>query len=172
MVMILLRHGEAEARESDRSDAERMLTNLGRKRLRKALPALRKLIAPTSKLKIWTSPLTRAIQTAELAADCFDVDSAEVHEALETGDFSEFIQSVRGLDPGSSLMLVGHEPILSTWSDRLCGFSLPFKKGAAAAILLDSQDWVLLSQEDSLARAQGQLLWFIQPKPMRKLRGR
>src|SRR5579883_1178527 len=65
MQVLLLRHGIAEDGHAGQSDAERALTNEGRKKLRQVLQ--RAATAGVQPDLILSSPLKRALQTAEIA---------------------------------------------------------------------------------------------------------
>jgi phosphohistidine phosphatase len=179
MDLILLRHGEAEdaARPDDPADdAIRRLTDAGKKKLARSLPQLRLLLDNKKQLIIWASPLVRARETADmLVASLADQDThlaAEVsqHEFIATGDWPGFVQAAKTLDPGTSLVLVGHEPHWGHWSQRLCGCLLPFKKGAAACFDFDPFTWDPLGNGQAIWKGQGQLQWFVQPRILKKLR--
>src|SRR5688572_30200435 len=81
MKVLLIRHGKAEEHNlvsslSPKKDAQRALTETGRRDMRKAAKGLRKL-APDISI-IATSPLLRARETAEIVAKVFGVkDVAE-----------------------------------------------------------------------------------------------
>ena len=67
MEIYILRHGEAEVRESGRADGDRKLTAAGKRDLKAVLKVARKLgVAPQV---ILTSPLRRAQETAKIAAE-------------------------------------------------------------------------------------------------------
>jgi phosphohistidine phosphatase SixA len=167
--LILLRHGDAEDVSPAGNDAERSLTEQGSKKLSKALPGLKTLIEDRTKVRIWTSPLKRAVQTAAILADCLGVESAELHPELEHGEWPVFIQATKQLDDTTCLILVGHEPHWGQWSERLGGTMLPFKKGAAAGFEFDPSSWNPLSNGQAIWKGQGQLQWFVQPRVMKSL---
>ncbi len=169
MELILLRHGEAEDVSLDKADATRNLTEQGSKKLRKSFPGMKTLIADSTKVKIWTSPLNRAVQTAAILADCLGAPPAELHQELEHGDWATFIREARQLDDETCLILVGHEPHWGQWSERLGGAMLPFKKGAAAGFEFDPASWDPLGNGLAIWKGKGQLQWFVQPRIMKSL---
>ena len=69
MQVYLLRHGIAEDVRVGLSDADRALTPEGRQKLREVLRAA--LSADVEPTLVMTSPLKRAVQTAEVARDIF-----------------------------------------------------------------------------------------------------
>jgi phosphohistidine phosphatase SixA len=167
--LILLRHGDAEDVSPTGIEAERNLTEQGSKKLRKALPGLKALIEDNAKVRIWTSPLKRAVQTAAILAECLGAESAELHPELEHGEWPTFIRAVRELDDTTCLILVGHEPHWGQWSELLGGTMLPFKKGAAAGFEFDPSSWDPLGNGQTIWKGQSQLQWFVQPRVMKGL---
>lgn len=176
MDLILLRHGEAQDVDDPAADAMRSLTAEGQKKLAHSLPQLRLLLDPKKPLLIWSSPLNRARQTAQILRDGLadaglDLPSGlPEYEFLATGDWGRFIQAARSLEPATCLVLVGHEPHWSQWSQRLCGCPLPFKKGAAACFDFDPGSWDPLGNGQAIWKGQGQLQWFVQPRILKNMR--
>lgn len=152
MEIVLIRHGKAEERSDDRPDESRSLTAEGRRRLEKSLPGYRRFLGRQCPLLIWSSPLLRAVQTAEIIARELQIDEVGQHDFLASGDFSACLKALAGVEADTCLILVGHEPHLGEWSRLLCGLPLPFKKGAAAGFSLAS-----------LSPLLSELLWFAQP---------
>jgi phosphohistidine phosphatase len=125
-VIWLLRHGDAEAGEG-KPDAERDLTDKGVRQSRSAGQALKALGV---ELEVClTSPKVRANRTAELACKELGV-SVEEDERLAGGDFDPLeLAAGRG-----EVMLVGHEPDLSSAVAMVTGSRVKMKKGGLAAI--------------------------------------
>ncbi|NCA97918.1 MAG: hypothetical protein EOM70_00930 [Clostridia bacterium] len=176
MDLILLRHGEAEDAADPTDDAARRLTDDGKKKLARSLPQLNLLLDEKKKLVVWTSPLVRARETAEILMNSLDTGERVMpadlpqHEFIALGDWSSFIQTAKTLDPSTSLVLVGHEPHWGNWSQRLCNCLLPFKKGAAACFDFDPFSWDPLGNGQAIWKGQGQLQWFVQPRILKKMR--
>jgi phosphohistidine phosphatase len=152
--LILIRHADAYPME-DNNDAMRDLTDKGKESISDIVPGLLKLIKKPQETIIISSDYLRAIKTALLlASECGFVYVGE-HEFIRNGDFSDLIKFIVQCK-SDSIIIVGHQPILSEWSDMLTGNPLPFKKTAAAGYKLDEEDC--------------ELLWFMQPKSLRELR--
>ncbi len=149
MLLTIVRHAEAEDRAP--SDAERPLTDKGRRQAKR----LGKRLAESGcrPARILTSPYLRAAQTAEiLAAELKPAQGwteAEVLACgLRPGEACALIEEHFGGD----LLLVGHEPDLSALCAHLLGLPNPgnfeMKKGAAAVFELTaarSEEAVLLA---------------------------
>jgi phosphohistidine phosphatase len=140
MELYLLRHGVAEDGNAHIPDAERALTNEGRRKLRQALESASAAgLAPSL---ILTSPLKRAVQTAELAQDVLKYKSQLLRtKALAPGATVEQVwDEVRVHRDERSLLLIGHNPLFSELSGYLLGsndLQVDFKKGAILRIDLE-----------------------------------
>lgn len=158
MELILIRHGKAEERSDQQDDSLRKLTQAGKKHLQLTLPSLGLFIKNLDKVQIWTSPLVRAVQTADLVARQFGIQEIQQHDFIADGDLPALTAALAGLRQSATVIIVGHEPTLGDWARNLCGAALTFKKGAAACIRLDTPDM-----------GGGELLWFFQPLPLSRL---
>ena len=154
--LILIRHGIAEERTPEGDDFYRKLTEAGVEELTAFLPDIAPLLTESGNLKIWTSPLVRARQTAELVAEATAVEVIQPQEFLETGDYVAFMEALKQEDDGFNLALVGHEPYMSIWTKELIGAAIPFKKGAVAFFTVDmtadqigNLEWLLAPGESA-----------------------
>lgn len=112
--LFVARHGEA-AYESDLvSDAGGWLTPTGRRHARALGGALR----GEGVVSVWTSPLSRAVQTAELAAAVLDVDDVVVREDLR--EYGVGALEGRAVDEGEEI-----GPVLHAWSEGDDGATIP-----------------------------------------------
>src|SRR5262249_13161387 len=121
MKVYILRHGIAEKMGSDGSDAERALTPRGRQKLRQVLRLARAAAVRPS--VILTSPLVRAVQTAEVAAEMFAHQRELVRTTalLPTASPQDVWQELRSRKNEQELLLVGHKPLLSQVVGYLLG---------------------------------------------------
>lgn len=162
MRLYLVRHAIAVDRTTPGvvSDAARELTPDGIQKMRRHASALRRLGAQVS--EIWTSPLIRARQTAEILADTFDPrPPIEVVKSLEpSGHFEELLTRFEAAADRQAIALVGHEPFLGEFASFLIGgprnLALPFKKGGVACIEI----------EEFRPPLRGALQWLLTPKIM------
>jgi phosphohistidine phosphatase len=126
MMILIFRHGHAIDETPGLGDAGRALSGKGRKTTRKVARWIARRGSKLRKLRpaeIWTSPLVRAVQTAEIAAEALGIeDEVCVHAELSKGaspdDLMRKLADYRGTGP---LMLVGHEPDLSVIAALLLG---------------------------------------------------
>lgn len=118
-----MRHGPAEDYAATGKDSDRPLSPSGRARVLAVAHALSQ--AGESPLTIWTSPLVRSVQTAEIVALVTGVaDRAGVVDVR--GELRPGQDTLRApedaLERGlRRLMIVGHEPDLSDLIARLTG---------------------------------------------------
>jgi phosphohistidine phosphatase len=160
--LYLIRHAIAADRgEEWPDDDKRPLTQRGVARFKEAVEGFNKLDAGVD--EIFTSPLVRARQTAEiLAAGLPGKTSVKVLDALAPGHtptsvMAQLARSARR----RRIALVGHEPALGELAAHLIGAgrALPFKKGGICRIDVESLT----------SRRPGALTWFVQPKLLRGL---
>jgi phosphohistidine phosphatase len=136
MKLYVMRHGAAEEQSESGVDADRGLTATGRERVRAVAKTL--LEEREEPIHIVTSPLVRAVQTAEIAAivtrigergGCVSV-SREVAPGGDPVALSRRLASAGG----RRVMLVGHEPDLSSLVSSLLG--TPFTRGVDKAMVI------------------------------------
>jgi phosphohistidine phosphatase len=148
----LLRHGEAEPAGAG-PDAERPLTEKGRRQSLAAGRALRRLGMEFEAVQ--ASPRRRAVDTAWLAAGELGV-SPHVHQPLQGGfDRAQAEELLAGASADARLLLVGHEPDLSQLVYDFTGGRVAFKKGGLAA----------------LGAGDGELLALLRPREIKALAG-
>ena len=153
MQLYFLRHGEADWPGWTRPDDERPLTDFGKKEVRQVAKFLNRLkVKPDL---IVTSPLPRALQTAEVAAEQLKTKLRQ-DEALEPGFGISELGTVLKRHGSKVLMLVGHEPDFSSVMSALTGASLKLSKAGVALVDLDPET------------EKGRLLWLFPPKFARK----
>lgn len=158
MDLYFLRHGKAEERALGGSDAERRLTERGIAEMRAEAVgiAARKLQIDA----IISSPLPRALQTAELVATAFGLppSSIRIEAALVSGQFdlSELQRLLAGKPREYRVLFVGHEPDLSYLVQVLIGGEpVEMKKGALALV-----------ETERVAAGGGVLRWLAPPKSL------
>lgn len=141
MELYLIRHGIAAERGTYANDDERPLTDEGIRKTKRVAKRLYELDIRFD--LILTSPLVRARQTAEI------LQSLRLSKQLERsvylapeGDFDgwlEWLQSWQQ-EGGKQLAIVGHEPDLGEWAERLVWgeikHHLVVKKAGVIGVLL------------------------------------
>jgi len=142
MVVYVMRHAEAVEGSDTLQDEWRYLTEKGRSVAEKVSSAIARL-GRKPRLTI-TSPLTRAVQTAEIAAETACRRNVVVaSELLLPGaDISELVTYLKGCGDAKRVLLVGHEPqlgsLVAALLDREDG-AISLKKGACVALEFDPE---------------------------------
>jgi phosphohistidine phosphatase len=141
MEIYLLRHGIAEDRSVTERDADRRLTDEGRAKLRRVLERAHQ--AGVRPALILSSPLRRALESAEIAAHELGYEGKIVRIAALTPDSSpqQVWEAIREHRGESSVLLAGHEPLFSSTVAYLLGSTremVHFRKGALVRIDVES----------------------------------
>lgn len=131
MILTILRHGKAVERDAwHGDDKDRPLTRDGTTQCRAALRALAGVVQAE---EVWTSPWKRARQTADLAAEIWDLPLTECPwMAAEATEIPDWTRHLRG---AGEVVLVGHEPDLGRFIGLMIGGRpAPLKKGGLAVL--------------------------------------
>jgi len=126
-VIYLLRHGTAED-DKGKDDAERELTEKGRRQSEIAGQALAKLGVELD--ACLSSPKVRATDTARIACEPLGLE-VELAKELRGGPFDPLALAA---GRGDGLLLVGHEPDFSEAVARVTGAQIKLRKGGLAVI--------------------------------------
>ncbi len=163
MIIYFLRHGLAgDPEQWQGDDSERPLTKKGKKHMKESANTFNWLsVAPDI---IITSPLVRALQTAEITAKelGYKKEDLVVDERLSPGFNPEKLAEIIQEHPDAqSLMVVGHEPdFSSTISALIGGGEVMIKKGGLARVDLEQNN-----------PPKGTLTWVLPPKVLVDLAG-
>jgi phosphohistidine phosphatase len=152
----VVRHGIAVPAEGGMSDAFRPLTGKGRRRFRRTARRFARIGRPLD--LILTSPLVRAVQTAEILVGAVKDAEVAVLEKLDPrSPVERLLEAVSHRAAGfRSVALVGHEPQLSHLIGVLAAIPIDevqLRKGAI----------VRLDVADALAPASAELRWTLNP---------
>jgi len=149
--LYLVRHAEAIERSATTPDGSRYLTTKGRLSFRKIARRARKAGAAPD--VIFTSPLLRAVQTAEILAERLK----QKGEVVVTKELSPGfdLRALRALLAGAGnpmeAAFVGHEPDLGVIAAALMSVpgGVPLRKGAVVALEADK----------GVSKGTAKLLW-------------
>ena len=151
MRIYFLRHGIAEERGTGKPDSERQLTAEGIQKLKAGAKYFEALgVEPAV---VYTSPLIRAHQTAEIVAKhlaCPMEIKRELSPGFDNMDLGNLLRDHRD----EAIMVVGHEPDFSYTINRIIsGGDIKMKKGGLARV-------------DLITRAplRGILVWLLPPR--------
>jgi phosphohistidine phosphatase len=147
--LFILRHGKAEAHGLGGDDAARALTGPGRDEIKKV--ARWTMSMGYTFDVIATSPLKRAMETAEIfCLSTRQEHPPEVWDVLATGgNPAALSEQVGRLDMDCSVLIIGHEPLLSIFIGHVISgsnrTSVLLAKGGFARIKNVSSNGGLLS---------------------------
>jgi phosphohistidine phosphatase len=148
----LLRHGEAVPHES-KPDFDRELTSRGKHQSVTAGQALARLGLEFA--ACYTSPLLRALGTAELACKPLNVTLEERDALGKDFDVDAARELLAEHPDGTRILIVGHNPSFEQVVLDLTGARVDFKKGGAAAVRVSA--------------GRGELLALLRPRELEAL---
>lgn len=143
MQVFLIRHADSTPETVALRDPHRHLTALGRRQAREIGDRLRwHDCVPT---QIWSSPLVRAMQTAELVTASLhsDIPVETLPVLSPEGNPRDVVAAVQRLSAGCAVLLVGHEPGLS----------------AVGALLVNQPEFASLAKAEAARIVDGALRW-------------
>lgn len=149
--------------DAQERDAERPLTTEGRREMADVAKFISSLHIEFA--VVATSPLKRAVGTAEIVARKLrSLNRLEEWDELRpTGDSSELLRKLSRLGSTKQVLLVGHEPYLSTMIAEIVagktGVNLVLKKGGLAKVRVNTFK----------PTVSGELRWILTPKLMKKM---
>ena len=163
--LYIMRHGLAAERSvtTVMEDAKRPLTPEGKQKMREIASGLMR--AGLEADWIVSSPLARAVETAEIVADAQESKPPLDHcEALRPGgDPEALVAFLAKRSNRRRVLVVGHEPDLSQLAARLIGAgrnaNMPFKKGGCCLITFTTFP----------PKSPGRLVWWLPPRVMRRM---
>ena len=157
MELYLLRHGIAADAGADGKDASRPLTAEGKEKLRLVLDRAR--LAGVVPDVVLTSPLRRAVETAQIAAEVLGyagtIHQTRVLEPLRAPD--DVWNEIGAYRSHQRILLAGHQPLMGELMAWLLDAPHPcvdFKKGALARV----------DAPPVAGRPRGVLQWLITPR--------
>ena len=166
MELLVIRHGAAMDKEefakAGKSDDLRPLTSAGMEEMKEIARGLRELVKKIDLLA--TSPLVRAVQTAEIIGAAYDVPVSETTTALSPDSSTEeFEKWCADFEDVKRVAIVGHEPhltMLVTW--LLTGEEdsiIELKKGGMCLLEFDS----------GIKSGSGVLNWLMTPGQLTRI---
>lgn len=159
MKLHIIRHAEAVNHSSSLPDDFRYLTCRGRARFRRVVQTLKKCnIDPDL---IISSPLVRAVQTAEILAEALRFASDLTIEPALADDFglNRLTELLERHHPVRELAIVGHEPDLGLLVGHLLDHSpCTIKKGGVVTLKIKLQQPEILAHFLWLVTGGGKLI--------------
>lgn len=166
MELYILRHGEAGKRVPIASrDTERALTAAGKEEVEEVGEAMLKLGFKFD--VVATSPLKRAKDTAMIVNKALNRKGQveEWQELTPEGSRDAFYRRLQKLKAGSEVLVVGHEPYLTTVINEIAGRG----RSGDVRILLRKAGLARVTVDGFSPRTNGELRWLLTPKLIRKM---
>ncbi len=161
MDLLIIRHGKAEPHGADGTDASRRLSKEGREKFQRGARGLLNLVPEIDGLV--SSPLLRAVETAEIVAQAYAGRSFERTPVLEPEREPKELAAWLAGRRESVLAIVGHEPLLS----RAASW---FLSGVNSAFIeLSTGGALLLHFPGEIGGGRARLVFALTPKQLRKL---
>lgn len=141
MNIYLIRHGKTEPVSVNKKDEFRELTTEGIKILNRSVSSWKNRIEKID--FIFTSPLKRAVQTAELIAENFNLNNDIIKDRvlIPGGNTSSIIQLADAIE-GENVAFVGHQPDMTHHISILIGapvLRIKFSPASIAKISFDEK---------------------------------
>jgi phosphohistidine phosphatase len=163
--LYIMRHGIAVARgtEGFSDDSKRPLSPEGKEKVRDIAKGLKRCGVKLD--WIVSSPLVRAVETAEIVAATLNSNvPVDRSEALSPSGSPEALIAFLAKQPSRrSVLVAGHEPDLSDVAARLIG------AGRHAGLALKKGGCCLITFQQFPPKAAGELVWWLTPRLMRRL---
>jgi phosphohistidine phosphatase len=165
MNLLVIRHAEAVSRsETESDDASRPLTEEGRAQAQQLARALQRIGVPIDAFV--SSPLLRAMQTAEEIRTAWSGSAPELHQCDELAPgirHKKLCRWLLGLGE-ENVALVGHEPDLGEFIARMIG-------SKKAEIHLPKAGVALVTCDGEPVKSNGRLVWMLTPELCNSLAG-
>jgi phosphohistidine phosphatase len=159
MDLYILRHGKAEDAGHGISDADRKLTKKGREEI---IAIAQWMAAQELSFDlIAASPLARAQETAALVAGVLGTEKMATWQVLVPGGSPDEVCRETGKFPeDATVLLVGHEPLLSTLVGRIIAGN------DDAGIVMTKGGLAKIRNYSFHQRPEGELHWLLTAKQM------
>jgi phosphohistidine phosphatase len=161
--LYILRHGEAGNPLSVAAkDEVRTLTVDGKKEVEKIASSMARLDLKFD--RVISSPLSRSRETAEIVAKVLKFKPRIEYwdELRPEGDRKGFVSRLAKLGHGSCVLVVGHEPYLSTFISEAIG-------ARGGRIILKKAGLARVKLTAFLPVARGELRWLLSPRVMNEI---
>lgn len=171
MELFILRHGETSKRLSRSGGLDRSLTYTGTAEIKSIANSIKKLRIKID--LIVTSPLSSCKQTGEIINDLFNkkIPLIICNDLKPEGKFLDFYNKISKYKNTSSILIVGHEPYLSSMINDIISNSdadrnynknynnIILKKAGLSRIKIIS----------TVPKLKGELRWLLTPRILKKL---
>lgn len=165
MELFVIRHAIAEplGKANEFTDERRVLTIEGRNRMREVVKGLVKLGVEFD--LIMTSPLARAVETAEILATAVGLSKKEIKQSgnlAPGGSAEQLFAEIKKHAGAEAIALIGHQPDLGGLISRIIqsdagALSIQLKKGSVCC----------LSVTETVPTLRGDMVWLLTARQLR-----
>ena len=166
MDLFILRHGYAGNRLPDpMKETKRELTVSGKKEVVEIAKSLKKLGVKFN--VIFSSPFTRAFQTAQIIAEEYKLtEQIEQSEELKPdGSKGSLYNKLSKLSIDSVILIVGHEPYLSSMINDIISNNENHNNN----IILKKAGLSRIKITSTVPKFKGELRWLLTPRILKKI---
>lgn len=150
MLIFIMRHGEAMAGAV--TDADRELTHIGREDVSNMINKYKDELRGID--EVWTSPYTRAQQTADIVRGILHKPIVTQDWLVPTNNPDKTMDVLR--EKKKTILLVSHQPLVGTLVDRIVGLEPGrYRMGTASIACVEAE---------LMTYGCGELLWLHQPQ--------
>ena len=141
MILIIVRHGEAEPKSGSVPDENRKLTEMGARNLRNNLNLVRNIEEARVDI-ILSSPLLRGRMSAEIAREVFELSKIDTDISLEPASSPyDVFGKLSKFEHSAHVLIVTHQPLVSHLIAGLLDWSEErFSFGTGAVALVQVKD--------------------------------
>ncbi|MBP1358131.1 MAG: phosphohistidine phosphatase SixA [Sulfolobus sp.] len=136
--LLIVRHGEAEPQIEGKDDKDRKLVKKGVKQMKRIANFIDELGLRVD--RVISSPYLRAYQSAEEIINKLGIDNIKVEtydDLIPEKDPTSFLEKIKEFQDNTTVLIVGHEPYVSSLVKSLTGASVELKKGGIALVDYD-----------------------------------
>lgn len=140
MRVFLVRHGIAQD-HNPAGDFERKLTLKGKENLIMNFNQMKNLkIINIDKTKVISSPLIRAIETADILVEELGLKNYSKEKFVALGSLKDLYLYLKDLNSDDTVIVVGHEPSLSNWIYKITEKEVKVRKGSIHELNIDPEN--------------------------------
>ena len=155
MELVFIRHAKAEDFYSDMDDMDRQLTDKGKVKFAKVAVKIADKLKEidSDQLIAWSSPALRAMETADILVQQMSLEDLHLQKFIYEGGLVNLTEAMGQLDADKTVLIFGHEPLLSGWIKTITGDSVKMRKGMAVSVDLNCQ-----------SPLTGEIQWVVEPE--------
>lgn len=157
MELEFIRHAKAEDIHEvidGSEDMDRPLTDKGKDKFAQTAVKIADKLQDiaSDQLIAWSNPAVRAMETAAILVQQMSLEDLHLQSFIYEGGLVNLTEAIGQLDADKTVLIFGHEPLLSGWIQAITGNSLRMRKGMAVSV-----------KRDSRTPLKGDVQWVVEP---------